>query len=352
MKRSLVKPLSKLVSILALLGPMAMSSEALDPSLKCESGKLKESAKYAACRLKAESKAVRIGGSPDFSRCQQKFPSKFNQIEANVGPGVCPSENDGASIDARITGDADDLAILLAGGTLADCDADLATCTTDLATCDADLLTCDGDLTTCESDLAACEVLPAAQTVKTGQTNCYDGSGPAIIPCAGTGQDGELQRGLARSFIDNGDGTITAETTGLMWEKHSRDGSIHDMNTGYSWTNAFAKIASLNGAAFAGYTDWRLPNISELHTLVNYSAEPFVDAAFSTACAPGCDVLSCSCTASLRYWSSTTGVTLPGHAYYVQFSSNGGSSPPGGHISSTAKGAPGGGAVRAVRGGP
>ena len=63
--------------------------------------------------------------------------------------------------------------------------------------------------------------------------------------------------------MDNGDGTITDTKTGLMWEKLSDDGSIHDKDTAYTWANAFAvKVATLNGGGgFAGHTDWRVPNV-------------------------------------------------------------------------------------------
>lgn len=311
-------------SALALHGLTAAAVQAADPAVKCESGKLKESAKYASCRLKAESKAVRLGLTPDFSKCELKFPSKFNLIEANAGLGVCPSEGDGASIDARITGDANDLAVLLAGGTLPDCNADLATCNGDLATCDTDLLTCDGYLTTCESDLAACETLPAAQPLKTGQTTCYNAAG-TVIPCAGTGQDGELQMGVARSFTDNGDGTITDNATGLMWEKLSDDGSIHDADNTYTWTNAFAtKVATLNSGSFAGYTDWRVPNRSELDSLVNLgAANPATYSAFNTGCVAACTVLTCSCTPMSDFWSSSTYHANPGVGWLLYFPDGG-----------------------------
>src|SRR5262245_21387303 len=99
----------------------------------------------------------------------------------------------------------------------------------------------------------------------TGQTKCWDSRG-AVIACPGTGQDGDIRAGAALSYTDNVDGTITDNNTGLMWEKQSDDGSIHDRDTTYSWANAFAvHIAGLNaGAGFAGHTDWRLPNIREL----------------------------------------------------------------------------------------
>ena len=106
----------------------------------------------------------------------------------------------------------------------------------------------------------------------TGQTTCHDLDGNTI-DCTGTGQDGEVRAGVARSFPDNGDGTITDDATGLMWEKLSNDDSIHDVDTVYTWDNAFAsKLATLNSTNFAGHSDWRLPNRFELESLVNAGA--------------------------------------------------------------------------------
>ena len=48
-------------------------------------------------------------------------------------------------------------------------------------------------------------------------------------------------------------------------------------------------IAGLNSTAFAGYTDWRLPNVKELQSIVNYeNVIPAVSPAFNTGCEPAC----------------------------------------------------------------
>src|SRR5256886_17017803 len=73
----------------------------------------------------------------------------------------------------------------------------------------------------------------------TGQTTCWDSNGNAIS-CAGTGQDGELRKGAPLAYVDNGDGTVTDVNTGLVWEKLSDDGTVHDKDNMYTWTNAFA----------------------------------------------------------------------------------------------------------------
>src|SRR6266581_8353585 len=98
-----------------------------------------------------------------------------------------------------------------------------------LPRCQANLHTCSANLGACSTQLSACQA--AAQTFPaTGQTTCWNSAG-AVISCAGTGHDGEIQAGGTLSYTDNGDGTITDNNTKLVWEKKSADGTIHDVNT-------------------------------------------------------------------------------------------------------------------------
>jgi len=154
----------------------------------------------------------------------------------------------------------------------------------------------------------------------TGQTTCWNSSG-SVISCAGTGQDGELRRGAPLAYADNGNGTVTDLNTGLVWEKVSDDGTVHDKDNTYTWANAFTgHVATLNATSFAGHTDWRLPNVRELQSIVNYqSSSPMVSSAFKTNCGPGCPATGCSCTASGNYWSSTSSVSSPSRAWFVSF---------------------------------
>ena len=62
-------------------------------------------------------------------------------------------------------------------------------------------------------------------------------------------------------FVDNGDGTVTDNATGLMW-------SQMDSGEGMSWEEALAYAES---SELAGYDDWRLPNIKELQSIADYS---------------------------------------------------------------------------------
>jgi hypothetical protein len=179
-----------------------------------------------------------------------------------------------------------------------------------------------GGLPECVRQLNSCnDALDKAQSFPaTGQTSCWDSSG-SPISCMNTGQDGDIQAGATLSYTDNGDGTITDNNTGLVWEKKSDDGTIHDKDTSYTWANAFAvHIAGLNTVNFAGHNDWRLPNIKELQSIVNYqNFNPAVSSEFNNNCVAACSVTTCSCTAAVAYWSSTSFAGGPSLAWGVNF---------------------------------
>lgn len=62
-------------------------------------------------------------------------------------------------------------------------------------------------------------------------------------------------------FVDNGDGTLTDRTTGLMWRKDSSPRLYQ-----YLWAEKY--IAEMNDEKFAGYDDWRIPTLEELCSLL------------------------------------------------------------------------------------
>ncbi len=106
-------------------------------------------------------------------------------------------------------------------------------------------------------------------------------------------------------FTDNGDNTITDTATGLMW---SQDDSGVDAPDGLDWEEALAYVEGLNDSNYLGYSDWRLPNVKELQSIVDYTRSP--DTTDSTAIDP---VFNATPMANEEgaidyafYWSGTT----------------------------------------------
>ena len=90
------------------------TTQAADPAVKCEAGKLKEAGKYANCRMKADSKAVRRNEPPDYSKCLSKFADKWGNTETKA-EGACPSNGDEVAVEAAITTCMADVATSLRG---------------------------------------------------------------------------------------------------------------------------------------------------------------------------------------------------------------------------------------------
>ncbi len=229
---------------LGLVLGVPTSASALDPGVKCEAAKVKETASYYACRLKAESKAIKKLTTPDFSKCDSKYSEKWKKAESKAG-GACPTEGDEAAIRAQMIGDSDSIVAILAG--------------------------------------------------------------------VGVG------------FVDNGDGTVTDNQTGLMWEKKvAGSGCLHCMDDDYVWVDAMSDwISEVNGhiddpdtqAGLGGHTDWRLPTSVELQTIVDLSqgfcgGAPFGDPCIDPIFGP---------TASSPVWSSSTTSSDPNNAWEVNF---------------------------------
>lgn len=103
---------------------------------------------------------------------------------------------------------------------------------------------------------------------------------------------------FASDFTDNGNGTISDNTTGFMWQKQ-------DDATLRAWTDA---ITYCEGLSLASYTDWRLPNVKELKSIADMSK---YSPAINTAYFPN--------TQSLSYWSSTTDASNTLYAWVVEF---------------------------------
>lgn len=103
------------------------------------------------------------------------------------------------------------------------------------------------------------------------------------------------------SVYINGLVTITDSVTGLEWQRV-------DDNTQRSYNDAYAYCIELGNSNYGGHTDWRLPTIWELLSIVDYrEAYPAINRdAFPN-------------TNQTEYWSSTTDERSAEHAYAVDF---------------------------------
>lgn len=159
---------------------------------------------------------------------------------------------------------------------------------------------------------------------RSGQKGCWNTAGTKVA-CTGTRQDGADTAGNRIRLLDGGNGTLTDANTRLVWEKLSRDGSIHERNAQYTWDQALAKIATLNTPpCFANVCSWRLPNAKELQSIVDYDKKsPAFPKQFNKKCQPGCTVATCSCTppvpvgSTSGFWSSTTNRSATSQAWQV-----------------------------------
>lgn len=96
----------------------------------------------------------------------------------------------------------------------------------------------------------------------TGQAECYDNAREISSPDPGApfyGQDAQYA-GPAMHYQDNGDGTVTDLVTGLMWVK--------DPGDKVTWEQGMAGAAQ---CSVGGYTDWRVPTVKELYSLMDFS---------------------------------------------------------------------------------
>lgn len=320
-----------------LITPLSLQA-APTPEQKCQAGKNLVAGKYAACRAKAERDGI-LRPDPgrreaSVARCRDVLAGKWLGLEERAQrAGVfCPSTGDMPLIADFLESCAQSLAKELSGDTSIPnpihCPDDLAETNTALTFCSSVLLAAGDTLTQCVDELGDCIIDLAIcgdspRLPETGQASCHDAAG-GLVACTGTSHDGELRSGVPRSFTDNGDGTITDNVNGLVWEKLSDDGSIHDKDAAYTWADAFAvKVAALNLMAFAGHADWRLPNLFELSSLLDLETEnPRTYPEFRSNCVDGCTAETCSCTRNGHYWTSSSFYGDTSEAWIVPFHSS------------------------------
>lgn len=133
------------------------------------------------------------------------------------------------------------------------------------------------------------------------------------------GDDGAVQAGKAwptPRFVDNRNGTVSDNLTGLVWSGDANllSSSTSGTNGAIIWQKALDEIKRLNASAYLGYSDWRLPNLNELASLL-HQGEPVQSVWLSRN--------GFFNTAAVNYWSSSSFTRDASRVWTVQM--NGGS---------------------------
>jgi hypothetical protein len=138
-------------------------------------------------------------------------------------------------------------------------------------------------------------------------------------------------------FVDNGDGTVTDNKTGLMWEQKVTCGSINYANpscmenlytwsfgapytepTGTLYSDFLERLNDLKNPndgtttpCFANHCDWRIPTIGELRSIL---PAPYPLCGSSLCIDPAFGP-----TQAYLYWSSSSLASVPDNAWFVYF---------------------------------
>ncbi|NQV29408.1 MAG: DUF1566 domain-containing protein [Candidatus Marinimicrobia bacterium] len=117
-------------------------------------------------------------------------------------------------------------------------------------------------------------------------------------------------------FVDNGDSTISDQATDLMWMQF-------DSEAGMDWEAALAWAQTKNTESYLGYSDWRLPDVKELHSILDYSRSPATTNSAAIDSVFDCTMIVDEGDAQNYpfYWSSSTHANMHNGAWgaYVCF---------------------------------
>jgi hypothetical protein len=119
-------------------------------------------------------------------------------------------------------------------------------------------------------------------------------------------------------FSHNNNGTVTDTRIGLMWKRCSEGQAWNGTTcTGaaalYTWREALQQAQKLNSRGFATFTDWRVPNIKELRSIVELQCfDPSINLTVFPAMPPPAYWSSHTATPSVIFWSSSSTVASDG----------------------------------------
>jgi len=122
--------------------------------------------------------------------------------------------------------------------------------------------------------VAGAPVTPSYPVVDTGQVKCYSSTLESPAPTAGQaffGQDAQTA-GTQPSYTLSGDGrTILDNITRLTWMRGPNTPLATPTRADKkTQSQAQAWVTTVNAMAYGGFSDWRLPSIKELYSLMSF----------------------------------------------------------------------------------
>jgi len=106
--------------------------------------------------------------------------------------------------------------------------------------------------------------------------------------------------------------TVVDTRTGLMWQKcqYGLDGNTCESGSvqAVNWGEALLQVPVINSSGYGGYSDWRLPNIRELSTLIELQC---ANPAVNRSVFPGAQ--------GVHIWTSSPYHFYTHYSWYVDF---------------------------------
>ena len=117
-----------------------------------------------------------------------------------------------------------------------------------------------------------------SQCYKKGSNNLVSCSSDVAIALNKT-QDGMLRRGVGYSLVEKFDISecVKDEITGLIWEGKKSDTNVFRGGRNITYNDAVAYASAINELRLCGFSDWRIPDLNELHTIVYYGRQKSLD---------------------------------------------------------------------------
>jgi Fe-S cluster biogenesis protein NfuA len=104
---------------------------------------------------------------------------------------------------------------------------------------------------------------------------------------------------------------VRDNVTGLIWEIKTKNSGSRDAHLLYTWEERLAYVQTVNAMHLCGFSDWRVPDIKELTSIVNYQHSIPKPASVS-------DYFS-DFSGALFFWSESTSIDMINKAWFLYF---------------------------------